>query len=420
MKRIIQPSNHFTGVVSIPASKSVSQRVLALSAMLKGRVTLTGVGDSDDENAAIKIIEQLGALVERNKDVLTIDSTGVNYNNAKSVHVNESGLATRMFIPILANATARVKVTGEGSILNRPMHFFHEVLPLLGVEVDSEKGTLPLVLKGPLQPTSIAVDGSLSSQYITGLVFGYVASEHEGDLVITIKGLKSKPYLMLTLAALQLFSVNLPFHNDKIYYQGPYKLSAKEVAIEGDWSSASFLIVGAAINGKVILKNLLKKSLQSDVAILEALQQFGASVHWENDNLYVQKKELTHFTFDATDCPDLFPPLAVLAVFGEKESVIKGIHRLYHKESNRALAIQEEFTKLGIRVTLDAEKDTMIVYPATVEGGVTVHSHGDHRMAMSLTLLGLFAKNPIEIDEPEVVSKSFPYFYEVIEGLVEG
>lgn len=419
MKKQIKPCKRFKGDVVVPASKSVTQRVLALAALVEGTLEVEGIGHSDDELAALAIIRQLGAVVEQIENKVTIDARSVDLNQLLKIDVNESGLSTRMFTPILANSSKSVEINGKGSILVRPMHFFEAVLLLLGVSVTTSAGCLPIQIKGPLVPKDIEVDGSLSSQYITGLLYGFVASKKVGDVKIRINNLKSKPYLMLSLAVLSLYGVDVAYENDCLLYRGPYQLRANKIVVEGDWSSASFLLVGAAIGGDVVLANLKKDSEQSDRELINALCDFGADVIWKEDKLIVRKNERKHFVFDAEDCPDLFPPLAVLAVFGSQPSVIKGIHRLYHKESNRALAIQEEFSKLGIHVELNTEKDTMTVYPSRVMGGVEVFSHGDHRMAMSLTLLGLFSEKGIVLNDFSVVSKSFPQFFDVINDLVK-
>lgn len=417
MVKRINPCRQFYGEVVIPASKSVSQRVLALVALVEGKLVVKGIGNSDDELAALAIIQQLGAKVKQEENEVFIDATQVDINQSLVINVNESGLSTRMFIPIVANSSKSVKIVGKGSILKRPMHFFEEVLPLLGVRVSSSNSCLPFHVQGPLSPNSIEVDGSLSSQYITGLLYGFIASKKTGDFNIRLKNLKSKPYLLLSLSVLQMFGVNVEYENECLLYKGPYKLNADKISVEGDWSSASFLLVGAAIRGEVVLSNLNKDSDQADRELLRALEDFGAKVRWEEDKLRVSKSEFKHFVFDAVDCPDLFPPLAVLAVFGSQPSIIKGIHRLYYKESNRALAIQEEFSKLGVRVVLNKEEDTMVIHPSKVVGGIEVFSHGDHRMAMGLALLGLFSKEGVVIRDADVVAKSFPDFYTILKTL---
>lgn len=418
MKSIISPVSELSGTVFVPASKSVSQRVIALAALSRKKITIYEIGDSDDEKAAISIIEQLGAKITRTESGMIIDASLVDFALVHEVDVNESGLSTRMFIPILANSPNEVVVKGHGSILTRPMHFFEEVLPQLGIEVSSKSGCLPISVKGPLQPKSISVDGSYSSQYITGLIYGFIASGCSDELVLTIRDLKSTPYLLLSLEVLKQFGVSLHFQNNQVLFEGKNELKADKITVEGDWSSASFLIVGAAISGKVKLENLAKNSAQSDIALLEVLQLAGVTYAWEGDTLFVEKSAIGSFEFDATDCPDLFPPLAVLAVFGTKTSKIKGVHRLIYKESNRAVAIQQEFGKLGVKVEIDDEMDEMLIYPTEISGGIEVDAHNDHRMAMALTLLGLFSEKGLTVQGAEAVSKSFPSFFEVIEQLV--
>lgn len=413
------PNTHIEGSVIIPASKSYAQRAIALSLLVNGETTILGVGNSDDELAARSIIEKCGAKIEEIKNGLKVKSTGKLKDHISEVNVHESGLSTRMFTPILANSTNEIVVNGSGSILQRPMDFFITNLPKLNVSISTNNSFLPLKIKGSLIPKSITVDGSKSSQYITGLVYGYIASPKLKDEVITIKNLTSKPYLDLSLSVLKNFGVDLKLTDNKICFNGPYQLNPKTINVEGDWSSASFLLVAAAILGKVKIHNLNLQSAQSDIMILSAIKLFGADVKWDKNDLVVQKNNSNSFNFDATQCPDLFPPLAVLAVASKGKSRIKGIHRLTHKESNRALVIQREFRKVGVSVTLNESTDEMIIEGEAKIKGAVVDSNGDHRIAMAMAILGLISEEPITIKNAEAVTKSFPAFYEVLDSLIE-
>lgn len=420
MKYIIRPllSKKIHGTAVVPASKSYAQRAIALSMLVDGKTILYNVGDSDDEKAAMSIIKDSGAQLEIEGDKLIIKSKGYNPTVDFEAFVHESGLSTRMFTPILANTNHNVLITGLGSILGRPMDFFDVTLPKLGISISMNKGKLPIKLQGPLKPCDLEVDGSLSSQYITGLLYGYVASPYLGKQQIKVKNLQSRPYLELSLDVLKEFGVSVSFKEDTLLFVGPYHLKPSAINIEADWSSASFLILLGALFGSIRLKNLNRHSKQADIKFLIAIQEYGANVYWEDQDLIVEMNEKNAFDFDATHCPDLFPPLAVLATLGTGRSSIKGLHRLFHKESNRAETIREEFSKLGGRITLDIENDLMLIDAVDQVSGGTVSSRGDHRIAMALSVLGLAAKNEVVIENAETVSKSFPSFFEMLEKLI--
>jgi 3-phosphoshikimate 1-carboxyvinyltransferase len=180
-------------------------------------------------------------------------------------------------------------------------------------------------------------------------------------------------------------------------------------AVEGDWSGAAFLIVAGAISGDIDISGLQTWSVQADKAILQALEAAGGKFIFERDVLRVFTSPLKAFTFDATECPDLFPPLAVLAAYANGRSVIKGAGRLIHKESNRALTLQEEFGKLGTRIELSG--DEMYIDGGAKLNGAIIHSHHDHRVAMAMAVAALGANGPVIIEEAEAINKSYPAFY---------
>lgn len=410
----IYPSK-IAGEVVIPASKSFTQRALTCALIAKGKTLIHNAGDSDDEMAVLKLIQDAGAKVTRLPDALLIESEGFDPTRPLSLSIHESGLATRMLTPVLANSSKPIQLTGKGSILNRPMDFFDEVLRDLEVEFASNEGKLPFHFTGKLKPKSRTIDGSLSSQFITGLIYGYVASDQLRKEIITIENPTSVPYIHLTLEVLKSFGVELKFENNQICFDGPYELKGTNLAVEGDWSSASFLLVAGAIAGEVKVKNLSLTSEQADKRMLDALKDFGATVLTSNDTVYIKQKEKKGFDFDATHCPDLFPPLAVLASYAKTSSRIKGVHRLTHKESNRTEAILSELGKMG--AIIDVEEDTMIIHPAEEIKSATIDPHGDHRMAMAASVMALGAKTSSRILKSTVVNKSFPTFFDLFRSL---
>jgi len=258
------------------------------------------------------------------------------------------------------------------------------------------------------------VDGSLSSQFLTGLLMSYAAADAD-DVTITVNNLTSKPYIDLTLQVMDHFGWRVENDNyERFYFNQPYRPIPKKLwegtyQVEGDWSGAAFLLVAGVIAGNIIVKGLIGGSTQADRAIVDALERCGAHIAASENMLGTGPASLRAFRFDANECPDLFPPLVALAAYCEGVTTISGTNRLTHKESNRALTLQEEFGKMGIKVDLDGDQMHITGGPVT---GAHVSSHHDHRIAMACAVAALKAKGPTLIEEAQAVNKSYPDFYE--------
>ncbi len=369
----------------------------------------------NDTLSALNCIKMLGAKAERT-DEHTIVVEGGLKPQGNLLSVGESGLSARLFTPIASLCSEPIVISGEGTLLYRPMDMMIQPLRALGVDVRDGGGRLPIEVCGPIAGGEIVVDGSVSSQFITGLLLALPLAEQ--DTVINVSKAVSKPYLDMTIDIASHFGVAIE-HNDyeQFYVAGGQSYTPTTYSIEGDWSAAAMLLVAGAVAGEVTVGNISMLSKQADVAICRALVAAGAELVSEHDTITAAHRPLHGFEFDATNCPDLFPALATLAAAAEGESRIKGTHRLEHKESNRAEAIAQEFGRLGIEVDL-SEDDIMIIRGGAIRGGVEVDSHGDHRMAMTLAVAGLISERGVTITGAECVAKSYPEFFETIEGLL--
>ncbi|MBN9297639.1 MAG: 3-phosphoshikimate 1-carboxyvinyltransferase [Filimonas sp.] len=413
----IQPGS-ITGNIVAPASKSSMQRACAAALVRKGESVIHNPGISNDDNAALDVIKQLGATWSINDSVLTVKSEGV-AAVSNEINCGESGLGIRMFAPLVALNKHTITINGKGSLVTRPMDFFDEVLPLLDVKIQSNEGKLPLNIHGPLLPKNITIDGSLSSQFLTGLLMAYAAADAK-DVAITVVDLKSKPYIDLTLKVMQDFGLKVPENRnyESFYFAAtPHAAASKTIdyTVEGDWSGGAFLLVAGAIAGNITVKGLDPFSTQADKAVLQALMDCGSVISIQPDVIEIGPGKLQAFHFNATDCPDLFPPLVALASYCEGTTVIEGVNRLAHKESNRGLTLQDEFGKLGIEVKL--QDDLMLIKGNTGVKAATVHSRHDHRIAMACAVAALKAEGDVTIEEADAVSKSYPNFYEHIKSL---
>lgn len=418
MTAIVTPSK-INGILAAPSSKSSMQRACAAALLHVGTTHIHNAGISNDDKAALSIIGLLGAEITQQENEITVVSKGFSAESVplkNEISCGESGLSIRMFAPVAALSSSVITLTGSGSLLTRPMSFFDEIFPQLGVHIETNNGHLPLKINGPLQPVSISIDGSLSSQFLTGLLFSLGAAATE-IITIFVSDLKSKPYIDLTLDVMKKFGYKIENENYQrfVIHPKPYiQEDFIEYTVEGDWSSASFLLVAGAIGGNVKITGLDVNSTQADKAIMQALKDCGAVININDECIEITKAPLQAFNFDATDCPDLFPPLTALAAYCKGISIIKGTHRLAAKESDRAITLQQIFGDMGIEISL--EKDEMFIKGGSVKTA-EVSSHHDHRIAMAAAVAALGTEGTIEISNADAVNKSYPQFYEDLKKL---
>lgn len=412
MKQIIS-SSAISGSITPPCSKSYAQRALAVALLADGESTIGNLELCDDTRSAIRCIEALGAEVTLIDDS-TIRVRGGLAPRTDRLHIGESGLATRLFTPIASLHNQPITINGEGTILYRPISMMIDPLRQLGVEVRDGGGFLPIQVCGPMQGGEVAVDGSISSQFLTGLLLSLPMAQN--DTTIYVKNLKSLPYVDMTIDTARRFGVEIA-HKDycEFFIEGNQHYTATDYMIEGDWSGAAPMFVAGAVAGEVTVENISRLSLQADTAIIDALINAGAEVESTDNAITVRHRRLKAFEFDATHCPDLFPALVALAANCEGTSTLYGTERLLHKESNRAATLAEEYAKAGIEVDID-EQNIMRIRGGKIHG-CTADSHGDHRIAMSMAIAALTADAPITIERAECVAKSYPSFFDDLEQL---
>lgn len=408
MKVIVQPSRP-VGTVNAPPSKSLTQRAIAAGLLARGTTVIHNPSYCSDALAAIGMAEALGASVTRNRDAVIVKS-GVRPGTAVTLHCGESGLAMRMFAPIAALLSRETTFTGEGSLTGRPVTMINDALVQLGVRVDTTGGHLPFTLKGELSPGTVTIDGASGSQLLTGLLMTLPLLP--AGSIVNVNNLKSKPYIDLTLKLLSEFGIAVENHDFvRFIIKGNQAYNAHKYMVEGDWSGAAFLLVAGAISGDICIDNLNRDSLQADKAVMDVLRMAGAGLKTDVNRISVSKADLFPFTFDATDSPDLFPPLAAMAAYCKGTSRIAGVSRLVHKESNRAEAIIDVLGALNIHAHV--EGDDLVVNGGEVRGAA-VGSHNDHRIAMMATVMALGGRGEVTITGAEAVNKSFPGFFDTL------
>ncbi len=437
--------------LQMPCSKSFAQRAILAAALAEGTSHLSGYSPCGDNESALAVARSLGATVLPVEDAagtLTITGIGATAGSMdlKEVHVGESGLLTRLMIPIVAVlGKGNVRITGEKTLPGRPLKGAADMMASFGVLLASENARsnafndvfVPLTVKNNLVPGKAEISGKDGSQLISGLLTALPLTGKNSTLYV--EDPKSIPYMFITVDVLGKFGIRIQseMEGDDIFLQtqdwghcsqitfkvkGNQQLKAADLAIEGDWSAAANFLVAGAIFGSLDLDGLDTASLQADLSIMDILTEAGASLSRldEEKTLHVQRAPLNAFHFDLNQCPDLFPIVAVLAAFCQGESRLAGVNRLAGKESDRGKAVADMLTQMGVENHI--EDDEMIIRGqslqqrlltgALLRGGSYTSLH-DHRMVMALKVAALGADGPITIDDEACVAKSFPSFHEI-------
>jgi 3-phosphoshikimate 1-carboxyvinyltransferase len=401
----------FNHKIEVNASKSHLQRALALSLLAKNKTTLIGCNQSRDVEACKQILRDLGCTIEGNKTLRITPPVAKNFERLE-ISVGESGLALRMFSSIAKLFAEKVIIHAEGSLLTRPVDSLVESLQKTGILVEPSTSIFPLILRGKMSTKEIHVDGSFSSQVITGFLISTPLLTH--DTTIFVNNLTSKPYIDLTLGIMRGFGIEIINKNYKRFeISGNQEYLGSSYQIEGDWSGAANHIVGAAISGIVQLAGLQEHSKQADRIILQIVKDFGAQFQWINGSITINKAEIRKpINVDLTNNPDLFPILSILACSASGTSSFTGTKRLIHKESNRLETVMEMLNVFGVEYTL-SENQIDIHGTGNIFGG-KINCHNDHRIAMAATVAACFSTNPIELDNRECINKSYPSFFNVL------
>jgi 3-phosphoshikimate 1-carboxyvinyltransferase len=431
--------------LSMPCSKSFAQRAIIAAALADGVSHLKGYTPCGDNEAALQVARNLGAEIHQDGTTLTIKGISASHSSLDmtELHVGESGLLTRMMIPVMAQLCPEsIKFTGEKTLLGRPLTGAKEIMNAFGADMDDI--SVPLNVKGPLKPGRTDISGKHGSQIISGLLMALPFADRNSTVVV--KDPKSIPYMFITLEVLKKFGIKtgnemlggrdfLESNGDwslctemVFKVKGGQRFKATDIDLEGDWSAAANFLVAGAVFGKAVLQGLDTTSLQADLSIMDILMDAGASLSQTDGDkgvITVQRAPLKSFSVDASNCPDLFPIISVLAAYCQGTSRLAGVGRLANKESDRAKAIIEMLTQMGVKAHI--EGDEMIIEGHTLvqrilngnalKGG-SYTSHHDHRMVMALKVASLGADSPITIDDEQCVAKSFPQFHQIFGQMI--
>lgn len=438
-----------SGTVAMPASKSVAQRAIIAAMLAKGESEFHNCTRCRDIDSAIGVAKQFasetyfdkgGDLIIRGgfppekkkndspfSDLISMSIQNIQGN--RTAFVGESGLLSRLCIPVMAQLGESVTVTGEGSLMDRHMYGCKEAMEEMGASCILTAGeTLPAVVCGPIKGGEITISGKKGSQFITGLLMALPLSRK--DSVLRVQNATSVPYILLTVDVMQKFGVRADWHRegDELVFSipGKQKYMPAEMTFEGDWSAAVNFIVAAAVFGSLTITGLNLNTIQADKKIIEVVRGCGATVEELPDDggIRVTRGSLRAFDFDATDSPDLVPALSVLAAFSEGTSHFTGVARLRNKESNRPVVMEEGLRAMGVPAKVDG--DTMEITGMSLtrrmlEGqmlkGGNFHTFSDHRVAMALKVASLGCASKVTLDSIDCIDKSFPGFLKLFESI---
>jgi 3-phosphoshikimate 1-carboxyvinyltransferase len=401
-----------SGRLRAPASKSHLQRLILAASLSPGTSRILDPGQSQDGQACLAVARALGAEVEFGPREVRI--RGGAAAPGLVLDCGESGFCLRAAAAVAALFETPFTLTGHGSLTKRPMDMVLEPLRQLGARCATRAGLTPLTVQGPLRGGRAQVDGRQSSQFLSGLLLALPRAQ--GDSELEVLGLRSGPYVSMTLEVLRAFGAEVEAADDlgRFRIRGGQAYRPVDLAVEGDWSGAAFLLVAGAIAGEVRVDGLQAGSSQADRAVLDALTVAGANFRWEQGCLRVQESVLRGFDFDASDCPDLFPPLAVLACHASGTSRLRGALRLRAKESDRASALVAELSALGGKLRVDG--DLMEITGGPLTGG-ELDPHNDHRMAMAGAVAALRSRDGVAMAGEGCVAKSYPEFFDALAAL---
>lgn len=417
MKIKIKPGN-LKGTIEIPPSKSYSHRAVIAAALAESekKSKIDNLKFSVDITTTTDIMENWGAEIERFESALDIvGNSGKVVPRDKYVQCNESGSTIRFLIPIGITRENELIFDGKGKLVDRPLDSYYRIFKEQGLKYETTGGKLPLTVNGKLKPGNYEIDGNISSQFITGLLYALPLLEGDSKLIIN-KNLESKGYVDLTLEILKLAGIEIVNNDYKSFdIRGNQTYKPFDYTVEGDYSQVAFWIVAGIISAnrdnEVKCLHVNKNSLQGDREIIEIVTRMGAKLEIFDDYVIVKPSKTKGTVIDISQCPDIGPILTVLAALSEGETRIINGERLRIKESDRITSIKTELNKLGGNV--DEEGDSLIIQGVDgFTGGVTVSAWNDHRIAMSLAVASTRCEKEIILEEAESVRKSYPHFWD--------
>ena len=410
----IYPSK-LKGEVKIPPSKSMAHRAIICAALSDGLCIIENIDYSDDIIATIDAMNSLGAKIVKHKDYIEVIGAYGSDEKVKEnriIDCNESGSTLRFLVPISLLFKGSSKFIGRGNLGKRPLTTYYNIFERQGIEYSYEEGNLNLVINGELKPGTFEVEGNVSSQFITGLLFTLPLLKEDSKIVITTE-MESKGYIDLTLRAMSDFGVKIINNNYREFIiKGNQKYNVRNYRVEGDYSQAAFFLCADSLGNDVLCKDLDLNSLQGDKEVIDILERMN--VVFNANDIGVKgttNGKLSSAVIDGSQCPDIIPVLTSVAALTKGTTEIINAGRLRIKECDRLAAVTSELNKLGAKI-IEKEDGLVVTGVEKLQGGVEVWSHKDHRIAMTLAIASTRCEEPIVIKDYECIAKSYPKFFE--------
>ncbi|NLC54445.1 MAG: 3-phosphoshikimate 1-carboxyvinyltransferase [Erysipelothrix sp.] len=408
------PSKVF-GTIKVPASKSVVHRALIASALSNGYNEIDDVDFNEDIFATINGLEKLGAKILIKGSTICINGFDVNQNIDKvEIDANESGSTLRFLIPIATSVAQEVKFVGSQRLMERPLNVYKDLYLEQGLMFADNK--CRKIIKGKLKPKTYQVQGNVSSQFISGLMFLLPLLKAD-SIIEVIKPFESKPYVYLTISILEKYGIKIKTSNNKFYIKGNQKYQPYNLKAEGDLSQAAFFAVLAAINNDLVLENINLDSVQGDLEIFNILQKLNVRVEFKANSVKVFKSKLKSASIDLANMPDLGPILCVLGLFSDDYLRLDNVRRLRIKESDRLLTMKNQLEKIGAKVILEENSITVYKLEDFIDKEIEVDGSNDHRIVMAMAVLATVLKKPLIINGALAVNKSYPNFFKDLNSI---
>lgn len=407
-----------SGEVKIPPSKSMAHRAVICAALGDGISKVTNIDYSDDIIATIEAMSSLGAKITKKEDYLEVyginspeNIEAISVKDERTIDCNESGSTLRFLVPIAALFEGVNRFVGRGNLGKRPLDTYYKIFDEQGIKYSYKEGILDLKTEGKLKAGEFKMEGNISSQFITGLLFTLPLLDGDSKIIITTE-MESKGYIDLTLSAIKDFGVEIINNNyEEFIIKGNQIYKSIDYRVEGDYSQAAFFFCADALSNDVVLNDLKLDSLQGDKEVIDILERMGLKLNSKNDGLIGNVSDgLKATVIDGSQCPDIIPVVSLVAALSQGTTEIINAGRLRIKECDRLAAVTSELNKLGAKIT-EKEDGLIIEGVKELKGNVEVWSHKDHRIAMTIAIASTMCSEPIVLKDYECVSKSYPEFW---------
>lgn len=398
------------GEITVPPSKSMGHRAIICAGLSEGISIINNIGMSRDIKATCEAMKSFGIAIEEKTSSLAVKGSTALELKKTGINCHESGSTLRFIIPIAALTGGPAVFYGEGKLIERSLVPYFDIFRKQGIKYETNGGRLPLHINGRLAPGEFQLEGNISSQFISGLMFALPLLGGDSRITVTTE-LESKPYIDMTIKALKEFSIHIENQDYRTFIvKGNQKYTATDYTIEGDYSQAAFWLAAGVLGSEITCKDLDPESVQGDKSVMDIIREMGGRIVAGADTVRPLPSDIKGTLIDASQCPDLVPVLSVLGALSEGKTEIINAGRLRLKESDRLSAVSSELGKLGACI---AEKqDGLVIYGRRNLRGGRVDSWNDHRIAMALAIAATRCEGPVVISNSSSVRKSYPDFWE--------